>query len=83
MLHWLNCTLANRHDYGVSCEPGAIFLRCVHCGRRSPGWSLDSKTAYRTRRAGERPSLVRVKKLRDEAPTGTARVLPFERVTAS
>ena len=40
MWNWFNCYLSGRHDYGVWCEKGAIFLRCVHCGRRSPGWSV-------------------------------------------
>jgi hypothetical protein len=39
----LNCYLSGRHEYAVGCEPGAIFLHCLHCGRRSPGWSLDVK----------------------------------------
>jgi hypothetical protein len=40
MWDWLNCYLSGRHEYGKWCEPGAIFLRCVHCGRRSAGWSV-------------------------------------------
>ena len=43
MWNLLNCYLSGRHEFGISCEPGAIFLRCLHCGRRSPGWSLDPK----------------------------------------
>ena len=43
MLNWLNCYLSGRHEFGVWCEPGAIFLRCLHCGRRSSGWSLGEK----------------------------------------
>jgi hypothetical protein len=42
MWNWFNCYLSGRHDYGMWCEPGAIFLRCVHCGRRSPGWSVQT-----------------------------------------
>jgi hypothetical protein len=44
MWNLLNCYLSGRHDFGVSCAPGAIFLRCTHCGRRSPGWAVDTKT---------------------------------------
>jgi hypothetical protein len=44
MLTWFNCYLSGRHEFSVGCEPGAIFLRCVHCGRRSSGWSLGDKT---------------------------------------
>ena len=43
MWNWFNCYLSGRHDYGMWCEPGAIFLRCVHCGRRSPGWAVAGK----------------------------------------
>ena len=43
MWNWFNCYLSGRHEFGVSCEPGAIFLRCSHCGRRSPGWEMDTK----------------------------------------
>ena len=43
MWKWFNCYLSGRHNFGVSCEPGAIFLKCSHCGRRSPGWSVDQK----------------------------------------
>src|ERR1700704_2445915 len=44
MWNLFNCYLSGRHEFGVSCEPGAIFLRCTHCGRRSPGWTVDTKT---------------------------------------
>jgi hypothetical protein len=42
MWNWFNCYLSGRHEYGVWCEPGTIFLRCTHCGRRSSGWSLNT-----------------------------------------
>jgi hypothetical protein len=42
MWTWFSCYLSGRHEFGVSCEPGAIFLRCVNCGRRSTGWSLNA-----------------------------------------
>ena len=47
MWSWFNCYLSGRHEYGMWCEPGAIFLRCIHCGRRSPGWALDAKPQSR------------------------------------
>ena len=28
MWNWFNCYLSGRHEYGMWCEPGAIFLRC-------------------------------------------------------
>jgi hypothetical protein len=40
-----NCYLSGRHDYGMWCEPGAIFLRCVNCGKRSSGWSMEPKAS--------------------------------------
>jgi len=43
MWNWFSCYLSGRHDYGMWCEPGAIFLRCIHCGRRSGGWELGAK----------------------------------------
>jgi len=43
MWNWLNCYLSGRHEFRVWCEPGAIFLRCLYCGRRSSGWALEGK----------------------------------------
>jgi hypothetical protein len=43
MWNWFNCFLSGRHDFGMWCEPGSIFLRCIHCGKRSSGWSVDAK----------------------------------------
>lgn len=40
MFNWIACYLSGRHDYQVRCEPGAIFLTCHQCGRRSMGWEL-------------------------------------------
>ena len=54
MLNWLTCYLTGRHDFGVWCEPGTIFLRCVHCGRRSGGWSLAAKPQEMTRKKAAR-----------------------------
>jgi hypothetical protein len=48
-LHLLYCYLSGQHEYGVQCEPGEIFLRCIHCGRRSAGWEVKTtKPATRT-----------------------------------
>ena len=44
MWAWIKCYLSGSHDYGISCEPGAVFLRCVHCGhRRSQGWTIGAE----------------------------------------
>lgn len=43
MWTWFNCYMSGRHEYGPWCEPGTIFLRCMHCGRRSSGWAIDAK----------------------------------------
>jgi hypothetical protein len=45
MWNLFNCYLSGRHDYGMWCEPGAIFLRCIHCGKRSSGWAVIPKPA--------------------------------------
>lgn len=74
MWNLINCYLSGRHDYGMWCEPGAMFLRCVHCGKRSSGWAVEAKfhtTAPRVAAA-----------TRTSAPS-TARTIPFDRATAS
>jgi hypothetical protein len=43
MLKWISCYLSGRHDYQVRCEPGAIYLGCRHCGKRSMGWELQAE----------------------------------------
>jgi hypothetical protein len=40
MWNWLNCYLSGRHDYGVACSSGSMYLRCNHCGKRSEGWAV-------------------------------------------
>lgn len=72
MWNWFNCYLSGRHDYGMWCERGSMFLRCMHCGKRSPGWSVDPKTSAKAPAA---PSVVR-------AAAKSSRVLPFGRVAA-
>lgn len=39
------CYLSGRHEYGVRCESGMIYLRCPHCGQRSNGWAIHGKQA--------------------------------------
>ena len=79
MWNWFNCYLSGRHEYGMGCEPGAIFLRCMHCGRRSSGWSLHDKpqtviTAPRT----TMPTMPTA-----PAAVRAAQVLPFDRHAAA
>lgn len=65
MWNWLNCYLSGRHDFGVTCASGSIFLRCIHCGKRSNGWSVHN----------EQPVLMTAPVHR-QAPK-VARALPF------
>jgi hypothetical protein len=76
MWNWFNCYLSGRHEYGPWCEPGSIFLRCMHCGRRSSGWAIDAKSHVHT----TAPVLTK----RPAPPVLNAaaatRVLPFDRL---
>ena len=54
MWNWLSCYLSGRHAYGMWCEPGTIFLRCIHCGRRSCGWIVDPRGANTSARPNPR-----------------------------
>jgi hypothetical protein len=45
MWNWFNCYLSGRHDYSAWCESGSMFLRCIHCGRRSSGWAVTGKSS--------------------------------------
>jgi hypothetical protein len=47
----LYCYLSGQHDFGVRCEPGEIYLRCIHCGRRSAGWALSASAQRASARA--------------------------------
>jgi hypothetical protein len=52
MWNWFNCYLSGRHDYSAWCESGAMFLRCLHCGRRSPGWAVTGEGSTPARPKG-------------------------------
>ncbi len=67
MWNWFNCYLSGRHEYGVWCEPGSVYLRCMHCGKRSGGWDLAPKPVA----IGAPQRVTR--------PAQAPRVLPFER----
>ncbi len=79
MWNWFNCYLSGRHEYGPWCEPGTIFLRCVHCGRRSSGWAIEPKSHVHTtapaRVTKQTPGAI-------STPAVTSRVLPFGRAAA-
>jgi hypothetical protein len=78
MWNVVSCYLSRRHDYGVWCESGTIFLRCVHCGKRSDGWTVHAKAAtLRTQ-----PAAAPAKAAAPLAVT-TSRVLPFNRTAAA
>jgi hypothetical protein len=72
MWNLFNCYLSGRHDYGMWCEPGQIFLRCVHCGKRSAGWTIGGKAEAMSQ---PRPAVA-------QAQT-TGRVVAFRRAAAS
>jgi hypothetical protein len=69
MWNLVNCYLSGRHDYGMWCEPGAIFLRCVHCGKRSSGWTVAPKT----------PQMPAARAVVTAPPSQNTRVIPFGR----
>lgn len=79
MWNWFNCYLSGRHEYGVWCEPGAIFLRCVHCGKRSPGWELAPKPRALT---PTRAQAVSAPQATNVGAGRATRVLPFDRAAA-
>ena len=54
MWNLISCYLSGRHDYQVRCEPGAIFLCCNHCGKRSMGWELRAQKRRSSPGAGDR-----------------------------
>ena len=81
MWNLFNCYLSGRHDYGMWCEPGAIFLRCVHCGKRSSGWAVTPKPAAAAQRAPVvRASVAQASTPAEVVTAGPAvntRVIPF------
>jgi hypothetical protein len=81
MWSWVNCYLSGRHEFGVWCEPGAIFLRCVHCGRRSSGWAIEPKATHTNPLPVRAPSITKVA-VAEVAATPSARVLPFDRAAS-
>ena len=68
------CYLSGRHEYGISCGSGAMYLQCAHCGKRSTGWSIDVKSAGPVQRR-QAPAKT--------LPKAPSRVLPFDRAVAN
>jgi hypothetical protein len=80
MWNWFNCYLSGRHDYGMWCEPGTIFLRCVHCGRRSAGWSVNAMNLPTPAAPPARQAVLTAAPV---SPVAAPRVLPFNRAAAN
>ena len=74
MWNLFNCYLSGRHEFSAWCEPGSVFLRCIHCGKRSSGWALDQKPQRKT--APVTATHVHV------PPARVTRVLPFTRAAS-
>jgi hypothetical protein len=88
MWNLIHCYLSGRHDYGMWCEPGTMFLRCVHCGKRSSGWAVEAKfhtTAPRIAVGAPRVAVGAPRVLVGARATAkaTGRVIPFDRAAAS
>ncbi len=45
MWKWISCYVTG-HDYSVCSSGGAMFLRCVTCGRRSQGWTVHANQQH-------------------------------------
>ena len=76
MWSWFNCYLSGRHEYRMWCEDGTMFLRCLHCGRRSPGWAVTRQPAPVADVQHAKPELHIV-------PRRGARGVPFNRTATS
>ena len=74
MWNWFKCYVSGRHDFGAWCEKGAMFLRCVNCGRRSSGWAIDAKATP--------PLTVLHAHATPASAKGVSRVIPFERAAS-
>jgi hypothetical protein len=81
MWNLIHCYLSGRHDYGMWCEPGTMFLRCVHCGKRSSGWAVEARFHTTAPRVAVGAPLVAVGPRATVPATG--RVIPFDRAAAS
>jgi hypothetical protein len=71
MWNWLNCYLSGRHDFGVACSSGSIYLQCNYCGKRSGGWTVHEQQQQAIMAA---PSLVPNQRPK---PAKVAAAMPF------
>lgn len=78
MWNVFNCYLSGRHDYGMWCEPGTIFLRCLHCGKRSAGWAVNPQAPAPAPVVRSAPRVAKV-----AASVTRSRVLAFNRPAAA
>lgn len=58
MLKWFNCYLSGRHDFGVWCGEGSIYLRCLNCGKRSNGWAVRDQDLQLQPAAARSPQVI-------------------------
>lgn len=76
--NWLKCRVWRRHEQKVLCGPDGLFLQCVRCGARSPGWVIDRKavpSAPVARAVGH--------STRAQTPAEPPRVIPFDRTSGA
>ena len=59
MWNWISCYVTG-HDYSICCDAGAMFLRCVVCGRRSQGWVVVHEQNHPEPHAHPHPQSTRV-----------------------
>jgi hypothetical protein len=79
MWNWFSCYLSGRHDYGIWCKSGAIYLRCMHCGKRTTGITVEARVAEQAAAPAPRASRATMTPVLAPVHRGTSRVLPFTR----
>ena len=79
MWNWFRCRVWRRHENKIHCGPEGLFLQCVRCGSRSPGWLIDRKLAPSAQAAPPRGAVAP-----RAQPSGEAsRVIPFNRTSGA
>jgi hypothetical protein len=74
MFNQVYCYLSGHHDFCVRCEPGEIYLRCIHCGKRSSGWAINngSKAASKATAGANRDIASNKRPTRSTAPVAAS-----------